>query len=380
MSAARLPDRKLRVGVTLHLREGQQSIWENGIFQNCAFLVQLLNASPAVKRAVLVNGGDAQVVPDAMMLRDKELTVIGLAEALQSLDVVIEMSALLPEAWVSQFRAKGGRVAWMRVGNDYVIDIERSMFDKPSGSLVSAKKYDAVWTLPQYEGICGDYFGLTARAPVRFVPHLWTPYFLERGISGLPQDVRYGYRPGRSRWRVCCFEPNVCMVKIGFIPMLGVEEAYRARPAFLDSFRAMNMFQFKDHVQFVHFARSLDIFNHGVATVEGRFPTYDYMAKNGDCIISHQWENGQNYLYYEALYGGYPLVHNSPFIRDQGYFYPDFDCQEAGRALLKAFEAHDRELPAYKDKAGQLLRQLDTAHPGNVEIYTRELLALYGSA
>ena len=38
-----LPQRKLRVGVTLYVRSGQQSIWENGIFQNCAFLVQLFN-------------------------------------------------------------------------------------------------------------------------------------------------------------------------------------------------------------------------------------------------------------------------------------------------------------------------------------------------
>lgn len=378
MSADRRPDRKLRVGVTLHLRAGQQSIWENGIFQNCAFLVQLLNRSPAVKRAVLVNGGDAHAAPEAMMLQDKELAVIGLAEALQSLDVVIEMSALLPEAWVSQFRGKGGRLAWMRVGNDYVIDIERAMFDKPSGSLVSAKPYDAVWTLPQYEGICGDYFGLTARAPVRYLPHLWTPYFLDRGAAGLPEGVRFGYQPGRPRWRVCCFEPNVCMVKTGFVPMLGVEEAYRARPGFLEYFRAMNMVQFKDHPQFVHFARSLDIVNHGVATVESRFPTYDYMARHGDCIVSHQWENAQNYLYYEALYGGYPLVHNSPLIRDCGYYYPDFDCQEAGRALLRAFDGHDANLPAYRENASALLRRLDTANPENVEAYTRELLALYG--
>jgi hypothetical protein len=91
------PDRKLRVGVTLHLRQGQQSIWENGIFQNCALLVQLFNSSPLVKRAVLVNGGDAAVAHDAMMLGNTGIAVIGLAEALQSLDVVIEMSAQLSE-------------------------------------------------------------------------------------------------------------------------------------------------------------------------------------------------------------------------------------------------------------------------------------------
>lgn len=371
------PDRKLRVGVTLHLRQGQQSIWENGIFQNCAFLVQLLNLSPMVKRAVLVNGGDALVPNDQMMLAGSGLAVMGLAEALQSLDVVIEMSAQLAEEWVTSFRAKGGKYAWMRVGNDYVIDIERAMFNKPNGSLVSSKQYDAIWTLPQYEDSCKDYFELTSRAPVRFVPHLWTPFFFEKGIARLPADVKYGYQPGRPRWRLCCFEPNVCMVKTSFVPMLSCEEAYRANPAFLEYFRVLNTFHMKDHPTFLHFARSLDIVNHGLASFEGRFPTFEYMANYGDCIISHQWENAQNYIYYEALYGGYPLVHNSPMLKEYGYYYPEFDCQEGGRALLRAFEEHDGNLESYRAQGRKLLHELDIANPANVEAYTAELARLY---
>jgi hypothetical protein len=330
-----------------------------------------------VKKAVLVNGGDAEVVPDAMMLGGTGLQVISLAEAMNTLDVVIEMSALLAEDWWSAFRAKGGRSAWMRVGNDYVIDIERAMFDKPNGSLVSAKVYDAVWTLPQYENSCQDYFALTARAPVRFLPHLWTPYFFDKGIARMPKDVHFGYQPGRPRWRVCCFEPNMCMVKTGLIPMLACEEAYRAKPAFLEYFRALNTLHIKDNVHFVHLARSLDIVNHGLASFEGRFPVFEYMARYGDCIVSHQWENAQNYLYYEALYGGYPLVHNSPMMKDHGYFYPEFDSPEGGKALLRAFEEHDRNLDAYKRKAKDFLVTLDVAAPANVETYTRELLALF---
>lgn len=372
--------RKLRVGVTLHLRQGQQSIWENGIFQNCAFLVQLLNKSPAVKRAVLVNGGDAPMPADTMMLNDTGLAVIGLAEAMQSLDVIIEMSALLPDEWMAEFRQRGGRCAWMKVGNDYVIDIERAMFNKPNGSLVSSKVYDAVWTLPEYERSCKDYFALTARAPVRIVPHLWTPYFFDKGIATLPKGVAFGYQPGKARWRVCSFEPNVCMVKTSLIPMLCCEEAYRERPGFLENVRILNTLHMKDHVQFLHFARSLDIVNHGLTSFEGRFAIYEYLAHHGDCIVSHHWENGQNYLYYEALYGGYPLIHNSEFIKDQGYYYPDFDCQQGGKALLRAFQEHDRNLDAYRTAAGKLLGELDIDNAANIDAYSTELLRLFDGA
>ncbi len=47
MNAA-LPQRKLRISVTLHVRFGTQSIRENSIFQNCSFRVQQFNKSPAV--------------------------------------------------------------------------------------------------------------------------------------------------------------------------------------------------------------------------------------------------------------------------------------------------------------------------------------------
>jgi hypothetical protein len=368
---------KLRIGITLHVREGFQSVWENGIFQNCVFLAQLLQESPAVKRVVLVNGTDTPVASEGMMLAGTGVSMIGLAEALQSLDVVIEMSALLPDEWMAQFRARGGRCAWMRVGNDYVIDMERAMYGKPSASLVSSKTYDAIWTLPQYEKTCKDYFELTTRAPVKFVPHLWTPHFFDRGIAAMTGDAKFGYKPGRPRWRVSSFEPNVCMVKTSLIPMLACEEAYRARPAFLDVMRVLNTLHMKENIQFVHFAGRLDIVRHGMASFEGRHTVFEYLAREADCVVSHQWENAQNYLYYEVLYGGYPLVHNSPLIREYGYYYPDFDAQEAGRTLLRAFDNHDANLPEYRRKAKELLATVDVRLPANVEAYTRELLALY---
>ena len=49
---------QLKVGVTLHIRNGTQSLWENGIFQNCLFLVMLLERVPHVGKVYLVHGGD----------------------------------------------------------------------------------------------------------------------------------------------------------------------------------------------------------------------------------------------------------------------------------------------------------------------------------
>lgn len=119
------PGRPLRVGVTLHLREGAQSIWENGIFQNCVFLAQLLQKHPCVEQAVLLRDGPGTQAAETMMLDGTGVRMIDLEEAGQWLDVIVEMSAQLDEGWVKAFQSRGGRYVWMRVGNDYVIDIER---------------------------------------------------------------------------------------------------------------------------------------------------------------------------------------------------------------------------------------------------------------
>lgn len=373
----KFPDRKLRVGVTLHLRRGVQSIWENGIFQNCVFLVQLLNHIDVVERAVLVLGGEGGVPHESMMLENIGIDMVDLEEAQKTLDVVIEMSSQLADDWVTSFRQKGGRYVWMRVGNDYVIDIERAMFDKPHAGLAGDKPYDAVWTIPEYEHSCRDYFGIMARAPVYFLPHLWTPYFIDRAIADLPADISWGYVEGRQRWRVSVFEPNVCMVKTSVIPMLVCEEAYRAKPGFLEILRVCNTLHIKEHVKFLHFARSLDIVNHGIATFEGRHQLVDFMSRHGDCVISHHWENGQNYLYYELLYGGYPLIHNSEYLDGCGYYYPGFDCAQGGVALLMAFEQHDTQLVEYRARTREYLTRLGVDNINNIRAYKEALLGLF---
>ena len=79
------------------------------------------------------------------------------------------------------------------------------------------------------------------------------------------------------------------------------------------------------------------------------------MANHADAVVTHHWENGLNYLYYEALFGGYPLIHNSEFIADYGYYYPSFNAEEGGKVLEMALRTHDANLEEYKIKSKHLL-------------------------
>lgn len=369
---------RLRVGISLFVRKGNQSLWENGIFQNCIFLAQLLQRSPLVSEVFLVVGGGGGDTADAMaFLRESPVPVIDMDAALTRLDLMVEMSAQLSKEWMIAFKETGRKVVSMRVGNDYVIDIERMVFDKPHGLLITGAPYDEVWTLPEYINTCVPYFASTFRAPVRVVPHLWSPELLEKAMKEAGNSEGFGYRPGRRRWRMGMFEPNVCMVKTSHIPMLVCEAAHRAQPDITERVQVYNSFHMKDHPVFNGFANSLDIVRHGIATFEGRFPIWQLLSTNTDAVISHQWENAQNYVYYEALYGAYPLIHNSHLIGDCGYRYHGFDCEEGGQVLCEAFAMHDQNLEHYCAQARQFLATLDPLAESNVAAYTQAIEQLY---
>lgn len=364
---------RLRVGVTLYIRDENQTIWENGIFQNTFFLLNLLKQSPVVEWCCVVAGGPGDPTAARELLSHSDVEVISMAEAIDTLDVAIELSAQLDPEWGRTFVERGHRIIAMRVANDFVIDAERMAFGLPAALVMSGVPYQEVWTLPAFARTCASYYEAGYRAPVRVMQHLWSPELLNCSLATRGPDATFAYKPGRTRWRAAVMEPNLCSVKTCHIPLLVCDVAYRLRPSSFENVRIFNTIPLRDNEIFIHFARSTQLVRNGLATFEGRFPIYTIMGEIADVIVSHHWENAQNYLYYEALYGGFPLVHNSELIDDCGYRYRDLDPQDGGRALIQALAQHDRNLDAYKSSAQRLLAKLDPTSEHNIRQYSEAI-------
>ncbi len=369
--------RKLRVGVTLYIRDGQQSLWENGIFQNCFFLLLLLQSSPIVERCCIINGGPGDPAGTPGLLDSNAFDVITMSEALDTLDVVIQLSAQLDPAWGREFVERGGKIVAMHVANDFIIDAERMAYGLDPGSLMSGVPYHQLWTLPAFERTCAAYYQAGYRAPVHVMQHLWSPVLLERAVAAYADGRRFGYVPGRSRWRIAVMEPNICSVKTCHLPLLVADSAHRMSPTAIEILRVFCADKIRDNSVFIAFAQSTDLVRQGLATFEGRYPIADIMGPMADAIVSHHWENGQNYLYYEALHGGFPLIHNSSLLEGCGYRYADFDPEDGGHALIQAFRQHDRTLDSYRADARKLLDRLDPTSPANVASYSAAIASLF---
>ncbi|KVG41205.1 DUF2827 domain-containing protein [Burkholderia ubonensis] len=363
------------VGISLFARDGQ-AIWENGIHQNIAYLAMMLKRSDRVGPVYFLNGGDARALPAGLDLDGLDVPLVQPNDVTHALDVVIEMGAQLPVEWLKHMKALGKKRIACFVGHTYSGLAETPIFEKPSGHIFNGAPFDEVWVLEKSQTIDVPLLRTLTRAPVHTIPHIWSPYFLDRRIAALASEgATFGYQPGRAAWRLATLEPNISVVKTCHIPMLACEELYRARPEAVEHLFVVNSMHLKEHPTFLHFANSLDLVRQHKATFEPRIDLPGFMARHADAVISHHWENPQNYLYYDVLYGGYPLIHNSTLLGDAGYYYPDFDSEAGGRALLDAWQHHDARLDDYRAKADRLLKSVSIDNPANLDAFVARLVA-----
>ena len=139
-----------------------------------------------------------------------------------------------------------------------------------------------------------------------------------------------------------------------------------------------NTYDKREHSTFHNFIGRTDLVKDGVMSVENRFRMTDFLSIYTDIVLSTQWENGLNYAYNEALYGGYPLVHNSTLLpKGIGYYYDQFDAFDGAKKLIYAIENHDKNYDEYMQKANDYLDSLNPYNLVNLSIYERELKRLF---
>jgi hypothetical protein len=372
----------MRIGISVLSQEGQ-NIWSNGLGQNVIFLAQVFRQIPFITEVILVDTGSEGVMPPQVDLTKHGLSLMRPNEAFSRLDAIVEMAGALPVAWLDRFRACGKKVVYYCAGQPYASMIEPVIFtDK--GFSHRPDRMDEIWMLPKDYPDFAPMMRTMHRCPVHEVPYLWSPLFLSQRAEELASEGHaFGYRPrpaqdGRpASFRAAIFEPNISVVKSSSIPMLVCDEAARIEPQVLDKMHVLNTLHLKDHPTMLFFANSLDLVKAGKALFHGRNDFAGFMVQFADAVVSHQWQNDQNYSYLDALWGNYPLIHNSPWLREAGYYYPDFNAQAGAQQLLQAWQHHDAQLDAYRERSQRVFERIDPANPANVQTYAKRLLALF---
>lgn len=380
--------KKINIGVSIFAVKDAH-LWSNGLNMNLAFLVQLLQASPIVGKVYLLNGGDHDAIPEKLSFEHINAPLVRPHEVTFDLDVVIEMGAQLPSEWLKRVSALGVKLVSFLVGHTYAGSAEGPIFDRNSGQMFNDVPWDEVWTLPQYMKACAPMLRTLLRIPVLPMPHIWSPLFLQKQIDEYSQKgFEFGFKPRqankpRRAWRATMFEPNISVVKTSFVPMMVCDQAYRTQPESIELMMVLNTMHLKEHQTFNRFASCLQLTKDGKASYEPRLTFADCMMQHHmDVVVSHQWENAQNYVYYDALYGGYPLVHNSDFLqRDgMGFYYPGFGAKKGAEQLLNAWEKDADFWVDYQRRSTEFLNQLAPTTHENINTFTQQIQRLLQGA
>lgn len=356
----------LRIGIALDLSDKAPGLWDGDALQAASFLAMALNGSPLVEGCVALDTGSGTHAEAR-----SPLPLMAWQEAIQRLDLIIEVGTNLPEPWARDFTAKGGAVVAQRIANDLVSDGESMAFARPAGPLPAPNFYREVWVWPAHAASCGSYLHYTTLTPVHVVPHLWSPAILEHAAPA------WAYTPGRAAWRLAILEPNRSSVAACHMPMMLCDAAFRRQPKAVESLCIANSAHLLDGAHFGHFADSLDLVRQGRTQFYDAIPAHATLGARADALISHHWGSTLSYRHYEALHGGFPLIHNSGWLGDCGYRYTDFDPEDGADRLLDALRHHDRDLEAYQAKARLFLATLDPGASAQVHAYEQRLTALF---
>lgn len=339
------------------------------------FLKQCLEQIEGVDKVYFVYWrNDKASISDNMRLDLMDIEIYEADEVAETTDILIEGTLTLEPEIEKNFRKHGAKIVSYRMGNDFIGDMEKMVHHLPGARAFNGTKYDAVWMIPQHINTNRCYLEIMTKAPVYEVPHLWSPIFLDEMAKEVKKPFTFGYEQGQLKKngaRVSVLEPNISVLKNCMIPILIGEEAYRKHPELIKHIYLCNTFDIKDDAAIFNYIGYTSAVKSNVMSVETRHITPLFLAEYTDIVMSFQWENALNYVYYETLYGKYPLVHNSPMLKDKhiGFYYDGFDAYDGERQLINAIKSYDADFESHQVWNQKLFDEVSPDNPENIRKY-----------
>jgi len=378
----------MNIGITIGLREENESMWINGIKLNAVLLANTLMQIGKHNVYIIDTSG---VVKDLTKVQwdYKKFPVKPLKEVFSTTDLMITLGTSFPQETIERFKAQGPnkRLVKYMCGNSYVIEMERSIFKEGDDLGIAPWDVgaDEVWYVPQ-QGYHNHYYyrSIFRTNRVYPVPFVWDPMFLLQEVAKYKASNRklpvYYKNIDQSKKRLASFEPNMNTVKYSMIPILAAEETYRRGTEFDKMYVASGKGLLKNSY-YKSMINTLDLVKNNPKAPKlqftSRYPVAHYLAETTELVVSHQWENPLNYSYLDVMYLGFPLIHNATMIQDAGYFYNDCNIEEAADKIEWALKHHDQHTKEYFERNKKVIDRYRTSNTAMVDLYDKLIENLY---
>ena len=317
------------------------SLFSNGLIQNCLNLYDLINSIDGFEPYLMCLSSEEFFSP---MKKDLNKLNYNLEKAnlenINKLNINIILEAgSFSDVLFKVIKEKKPSVKFVSIeyGNPLFFNIEHSVFQKDK--LFSCPKdRDEVWYSPHFE-YSHDFISEISRCDsAKICPFIWSEKFLLHNINKYNIDTTRFSK--KSLNDVSILEPNLNLVKTSVIPLLIADKLFKENKSFINSVAAFGCKKLENSSTFSSIVKNTQLFKDNKLALLNRYPFVEIFSKVSGILLSHQHYNGLNYAYLDALYLGIPLVHNSKYFKDVGYYYNDFNISEGKEALKKAISYH----------------------------------------
>lgn len=358
----------MKIGITLDF---SIAMWSNGMQQNVVFLYELLERG----------GHDCYYITDkdpveGLSKQHKGMYLFDiLQDDTESFDVLIIAGFdLLPDMYEKLLsRNKEMQIICIHYGNKMFDDMHKSLTPghNTSTPILPPKNISQVWTSPHYSFAIPYLKEYYQTDKVYECPYIWDSFFLQEEMKKLKKKGLDPHFRAEDINKVCVFEPNKTLSKNCLLPVATCSRVESLFPGTIESLNVYCTEGLRKNKFFGMLANTFPIIGEKKHNTffNNRWGSLDALSRHGSCVLSHQINNSLNYIYFESLYLGIPLIHNSEYLQDVGYYYVGFDIDMAAKQLKNAILNHSLVIDHYIGDAKNFLHKFSPYNSDNIFRY-----------
>jgi hypothetical protein len=350
--------KKLKIGITIGLRTIDDSVWTNGMKLNILYFAKMLKLSSKNYEVCVLNTTNIDVTEKPKYFKDIDL--FDFKQKYQDIDLLICMGSQVEKQYLQYFEQQPNKKAiGYRCGNNYIIGAEDVLFKDGQTSYEFETELEEIWYVPQQHETNYGYYKTLYRTNPVIVPFVWDHSWIVESLADIERNYKIGnfkksykYDNTKEKKVIGIMEPNLNIVKYCLLPTMIAEESYRSEVGKnkIDKLLITNSEKVANHKGFLSTIKTFDLYQDGKIFAESRYQTAWMLTQNLDVLICHQILNPLNYLYLDAAFMGYPVLHNAPMCKDIGYYYEGCDTIEGAEKLNWILENHDTNILEYSEK------------------------------
>ena len=374
----------MKIGITLALKETQESIWTNGIKQNVLILARMLKMSPKNYEVYILNTVDLDWSQKPNYLNG--IDIYNFSEKFMDMDLIIVMGAQISNDNIEKFKKSGDKkVIAYECGNNYILNVEDILF-KEEKVLQFEDGYDEIWYIPQLHENNHGYYHTLYRTNSLVVPFIWDSKYLNEDLEDINVSFNKGkfkkdtkYNPNKEKKVIGVMEPNLNLFKFALMPAMITEESYRTEIGRnkIEKLMLTNSKKLSENKTFMSIIKTFDLFKDKKITAESRYQTSYIVSQYLDIVVSHQLMWHLNYLYLDIAHMGYPILHNAYMCKDIGYYYEGSSTVDGAKMLNWILENHDKNIDEYNEKNKKALNRYSIKNVELIETYDKLIENLF---